>query len=379
MSKVLSLLKKEPMLAVSLLAAAVALVITPPTKRLLADIDWRTLGTLLMMLCVLEGFKRENVLRPLVALASSLKRMTLLSLFLIFGVFFSSMFVTNDVSLIIFVPVTIQLFRAGGKERYLLPVITMENIAAVRGSLLTPFGSPQNLFLYSRSGVSAGRFMLHMLPLAAMSAALLIVFVLILYRKAPREEIGAGNALPPWKHEGRTRRIVYLALFLLIIVVIVTRTGLWPLAVLAVLLGILAVDRKLLFEVDYVLLLTFLCFFVFSSSIAANERIAGFLQRAVAQHEYWWAIGLSQIISNVPATIVLYPFTENFAGLIYGADTAGLCSLIGSLASVINFRIYVREYPGRGWAFIKTFTLVSWAFFIVVVIPGYLLSFWPFF
>ena len=379
MKKVLSLLKKEPMLAVSLLAAAVALVITPPSKRLLADIDWRTLGTLLMMLCVLEGFKRENVLRPLVALASSLKRMTLLSLFLIFGVFFSSMFVTNDVSLIIFVPVTIQLFRAGGKERYLLPVITMENIAAVRGSLLTPFGSPQNLFLYSRSGVSAGRFMLHMLPLAAMSAALLIVFVLILYRKAPREEIGAGNALPPWKHEGRTRRIVYLALFLLIIVVIVTRTGLWPLAVLAVLLGILAVDRKLLFEVDYVLLLTFLCFFVFSSSIAANERIAGFLQRAVAQHEYWWAIGLSQIISNVPATIVLYPFTENFAGLIYGADTAGLCSLIGSLASVINFRIYVREYPGRGWAFIKTFTLVSWAFFVVVVIPGYLLSFWPFF
>ena len=379
MNKVLSLLKKEPMLAVSLLAAAVALVITPPSKRLLADIDWRTLGTLLMMLCVLEGFKRENVLRPLVALASSLKRMTLLSLFLIFGVFFSSMFVTNDVSLIIFVPVTIQLFRAGGKERYLLPVITMENIAAVRGSLLTPFGSPQNLFLYSRSGVSAGRFLLHMLPLAAMSAVLLIVFILFLYRKDPREEIGAGNALPPWKHEGRTRRIVYLALFLLIIVVIVTRTGLWPLAVLAVLLGILAVDRKLLFEVDYVLLLTFLCFFVFSSSIAANERIAGFLQRAVAQHEYWWAIGLSQIISNVPATIVLYPFTENFAGLIYGADTAGLCSLIGSLASVINYRIYVREYPGCGGKFIKTFTLISWAFFVVVVIPGYLLSFWPFF
>ena len=88
MKKVLSLLKKEPMLAVSLLAAAVALVITPPTKRLLADIDWRTLGTLFMMLSVLEGFKRENVLRPLVSLASSLKRMSVLSLFLVFGVFF---------------------------------------------------------------------------------------------------------------------------------------------------------------------------------------------------------------------------------------------------------------------------------------------------
>lgn len=379
MQRVLTFLKKEPMLTVSLLAAAIALVITPPTKRLLSDIDWRTLGTLLMMLCVLEGFKRENVLRPLVALAANLKRMTALSLFLVLGVFFSSMFVTNDVSLIIFVPVTILLFREGGKERYILPVISMENIAAVRGSLLTPFGSPQNLFLYGRSGVGPGRFLLHMLPLAAMSAALLVVFVLVLYRKDPRERIAAEAAPAPWKPEGRKRRIVYLALFLLVIVVIVTRTGLWPLAVLAVLLGILAVDRKLLLQVDYVLLVTFLCFFVFSSSVAANGRIGAFLQRAVAGREYWWAIGLSQLISNVPAGIVLYPFTENFAGLIYGLDTAGLCSLIGSLASVINYRIYVREYPGRGWAFIRTFTLVSWAFFLVVVVPGYLLSFWPFF
>ena len=367
------------MLTVSLLAAAVALLITPPTKRLVSDIDWRTLGTLLMMLCVLEGFKKENVLRPLVALASNLQRMTAMSLFLIFGVFFSSMFVTNDVSLIIFVPVTILLFREGGKEQYILPVITLENIAAVRGSLLTPFGSPQNLFLYGQSGVSAGRFLLHMLPLCALSAVLLVVFVFVLYRKDPQERIEAGAKLAPWGPEGRIRRVVYLVLFLLIIGVIVSRTSLWPFAVLLVVGAILAVDRKLLMQVDYVLIFTFLCFFVFSSSIAANEGIAAFLQRAVANHEYWWAIGLSQLISNVPASIVLYPFTQNFAGLIYGADTAGLCSLIGSLASVINYRIYVREYPGNGGRFIRTFTLISWAFFLLVVIPGYLLSFWPFF
>ena len=118
---------------------------------------------------------------------------------------------------------------------------------------------------------------------------------------------------------------------------------------------------------------------MFSSSIAANEQIAGVLKRAVAGYEYWWAIGLSQIISNVPASIVLYPFSDNFAGLIYGADTAGLVSLIGSLASVINYRIYVREYPGKGKDFIKTFTLISWMFFILVVMPGYWLSHWNFF
>ena len=103
------------------------------------------------------------------------------------------------------------------------------------------------------------------------------------------------------------------------------------------------------------------------------------LKKAVAGNEYWWSIGLSQLISNVPATIVLYPFTENFAGLIYGADTAGLCSLIGSLASVINYRMYVRAYPGQGRRFIVVFTLISWAFFLIVVVPGLLLSRWKFF
>ena len=347
--------------------------------QLIRDIDWRTLGTLLMMLCVLEGFKRENVLEPVVRLASRMKRMTTLSLFLVFGVFFTSMFVTNDVSLIIFVPLTILLFRSGQKEKYILPVISMENIAAIRGSLLTPFGSPQNLFLYGQADVSAGHFMLHMLPLCASSALLLVGFIFFLYRKDPREEISAAGREDPRQASGRGRRILYLSLFVLIIAVIVTRTSLWPYAVAVVLAAIAAADRKLLLRVDYVLIVTFFCFFVFSSSIAANPHIAGVLRQAVAGYEYWWAIGLSQIISNVPASIVLYPFSENFAGLIYGADTAGLCSLIGSLASVINYRIYVREYPGRGGEFIKVFTLVSWAFFLIVVIPGFLLSRWKFF
>ena len=379
MKKVIRFLKKELMLTLSVLAAVIALIITPPTPLLLRDIDWRTLGTLLMMLCVLEGFKRENVLAPVVRLASRMKRMTSLSLFLVFGVFFSSMFVTNDVSLIIFVPLTILLFRNGDREKYILPVISMENIAAIRGSLLTPFGSPQNLFLFGQADISAGHFMLHMLPLCLSSALLLVIFIFFLYRKAPREEITAAGRGDAQKPNGRWKRAVYLALFALIIAVIVTRTALWPWAVVLVLAVIAVTDLRLLRQVDYVLIVTFFCFFIFSSSIAANERIAGVLRQAVAGSEYWWAIGLSQIISNVPASIVLYPFSENFAGLIYGADTAGLCSLIGSLASVINYRIYVREYPGKGGQFIRVFTLVSWAFFLIVVIPGFLLSRWKFF
>lgn len=372
-------LKKEAMLTLSLLAAVIGLVLTPPTEALLRQIDWRTLGTLLMMLCVLEGFKQENVLAPVVRLAGRLRTMRALTLFLVFGVFFSSMFVTNDVSLLIFVPLTILLFRGAGQERYILPVITMENIAAIRGSLLMPFGSPQNLFLYGQAQVSFWHFLLHMLPLCVMSGLLLIGFIFFLYRKNPQES-ASPDGMPeqpdaPWGF----KRWMYLALFALILLVIVTRAGWWYIALGVVLLTIALADRRLFLKVDYVLLVTFLCFFVFSSSIAGNEAIAGFLRRTVADYEYWWAIGLSQIISNVPASIVLYPFTKNFAGLIYGADTAGLCSLIGSLASVINYRLYVREYPQNGRAFVKTFTLISWAFFLIVVIPGLLLSRWDFF
>ncbi len=381
MKKIIAFLKKELMLTLSLVAACTAMIISPPSVELVKEIDWRTLGTLFMMLTILEGFKREDIFRPLIRFSTGFRTVAGLSLFLIFCVFFTSMFVTNDVSLIIFVPLTILLFRQGGKEHYILPVISMENIAAVRGSMLMPFGSPQNLFLYGRFGVSAGTFILHMAPLSAMSAILLIVFVKVMCRKDPKEEIGfkAENGTQTGESKtARTRRVSYILLFVMILAVIVTKTNLWPYAVAVVLVSTLVLDASILRKTDYVLLATFLCFFIFSSSITKHPAVSSFLGNLVAGYEYWWAIAISQIISNVPASIVLYPFSQNNAGLIYGLDTAGLCSLIGSLASVINYRIYVREYPGNGKAFIKTFTLTSWAFLAVVIFPGYLLSSWAF-
>ncbi len=379
MKKILTFLKKEPMLLLSLIAAIAAMILNPPTKDLLGKIDWRTLGTLFMMLTILEGFKRENIFKPLINFSTRFRSVRSLSLFLVFCVFFTSMFVTNDVSLIIFVPLTIMLFRRSGKEQYILPVISMENIAAIRGSLLMPFGSPQNLFLYGRFGVGIGTFMLHMAPLCVSSAILLIVFILIMSRKEKGQVIGfsdTGNITEDG--DNAYRKPWYLALFGLVMVVIITKTQYWPVALLIVVVAMLFLDRTILLKTDYVILATFFCFFVFSSLISTHPSVSVMLGKLVAGYEYWWAIGISQIISNVPASIVLYPFSTNNAGLIYGLDTAGLCSLIGSLASVINYRIYVREYPGKGWAFVKTFTLISWAFFAIVVIPGYLLSSWPF-
>ena len=369
MKTVISFLKKEAMLVVSVAAALVSLVITPPSAGLVKAIDWKTLATLFMLLSVLDGFKHENLFLPLLRLTEKFSTLLGLSFFLVFGVFFSSMFVTNDVSLIIFVPLTILLFREKGKTGYILPILTMENIAAVRGSLLTPFGSPQNLYLFSGSGISTGAFLKMMLPLWLGSMVLISLFLVFLYRKDLGQKAGCTDYRgAQWQPEGKLRRLTYLALFAAVLLCIVTRTPYWPYVTLLVTLVLLAVDPKVFRRVDYVLLLTFLCFFVFSSSIAANQRIAGFLERAVRGNEYWWSIGISQIISNVPASIVLWPFTADLRALIYGLDTAGLVTVIGSLASVINLRLYTREYPGQGKAFMICFEKISLCFFAIVVV-----------
>ena len=382
-----NLFKKDIMLSVSILAAIISLFITPPSKELLHDINWRTLATLFMLLSVLEGFKSENIFEPVLRRASRISSIKRLTVFLVFGVFFTSMFVTNDVSLIIFVPLTIILFRECGKEKYILPVLTFENIAAIRGSLLTPFGSPQNLFLYAKSEISTPEFLKMMAPLWIFSSILLYLFISVLYfrKKGARnytdvtdfrgkentDYTDGTNYANPKMH--RLRKIMYQALFLLVVASIVTRTKYYPLVLAFVFLTLLIGDRKILVKTDYVLLLTFLCFFTFSSSICRHPAISEFLQKSVAGHEYLWSILLSQVISNVPASIVLYPFSTDLRALLYGLDSAGLCSIIGSLASVINLRLYIREYPGKAFDFIKSFTWISLIFFAIVVLPQLLL------
>ena len=375
MNRIIQLFKKELMLSVSLAAAIIALFITPPDRNFLNSIDWKTLATLFMLLTVLEGFKKENIFAPLLRKSKLIKSQVVLTVFFVFSVFCTSMFVTNDVSLIIFVPLTLILFRAGSKEKYILPVLTFENIAAIRGSLLMPFGSPQNLFLFTQSGIPAADFILMMLPLWIGSIFLLLLFILFLYRKNLHEQIEFDSSKVDLRlDKSRAKyRFMYIALFILVIITIITRTKFWPYVTLAVALTLLVFDRKILRQTDYVLLLTFFCFFVFSSSICKNPAVSKFLSASVSGHEYIWSILLSQLISNVPASIVLWPFTQNLRALLYGLDSAGLCSIIGSLASVINLRLYNREYPGRSIQFIKTFTWISLIFFALVVIPQYLI------
>ncbi len=369
LKKAFAFIKKDPMLWVAILAAIVSLFITPPGPDTLKGVDWKTLATLFMLLSILDGFKSENLFLPILKLSGKIKGRVGLTFFMVFGVFFSSMFVTNDVSLIIFVPLTIILFRAAGMDDFILPVLGFENIAAIRGSLLTPFGSPQNLFLFSQSGMNALDFMLMMLPLWLGSMVILSLFILFLHRKSLKEKLVlSDNLTEEWKPERKSKRIVYFALFAVVIAMIVSRTEFWYIVLGVVIVALLIFDPAVFKRVDYALLGTFFCFFLFSSSIAANESISGFLGRIVPGNEYWLSIGVSQVISNVPGAILLWPFTpaSNLKPLIYGLDTAGLVTVIGSLASVINMRIYTKEYPGQGGKFMLAFEKVSLAFFVIV-------------
>lgn len=373
MKKILSFVKKEAMLIVSVFAAIISLIITPPSLKLFDSIDWKTLATLFMLLSVLDGFKTHNLFNPLLKRAGKINSMCLLTFFFVFSVFFSSMFVTNDVSLIIFVPLTIILFRAGDKEKYTIPVLVLENIAAVRGSLLTPFGSPQNLFLFGQSNMSASEFLLMMLPLWIGSLILLSLFILFMYRKDFHETIQVKEEQFTNNSKIGITGYVYLFLFVSVVTMIVSRTSYWPYFLAFVVLALIVFDREVFKRVDYALLGTFFCFFVFSSSIAANNTIAQWLQKRVYGNEYIWSILISQFISNVPAAIVLWPFTGSLKGLIYGLDSAGLVSIIGSLASVINLRLFTKEYPGKGLEFIRSFEKICLIFFFIILIPQYLI------
>lgn len=372
MERIKAFCKKQVVFVVSLFLALLSLLITPPTGERILSLDWRTLFTLFMLLLVLEGFKKEKMFYPFFCLTSRFKSIKGLSLFLVAVVFFLAPFITNDVSLVTFVPLTIVIFKEIQKEKYLLPVVILENIAAITGAFLTPFGNPQNLYIYTNSSVSPLSFILHMVPMWLVGMVGLFLGVTFIYRKNPKEPIYVNNEIT---HEAPDRdkrglRVFYVFLLFLLLLQIITRIFNFVDIVIIVLLSLLIFDRKVFGKVDYYLLSTFFLFFLFSSSISSNPVIGEFLSDHVGGNEYWWGLGVSQIISNVPGTALLHPFSENITALLYGVNAAGMGTIVGSLASLITFSIYNKEYPKEKKNFFKYFHAFSLCFLVLLVLTA---------
>ena len=341
MKKVLNFVKQETVLSVAWVLALVSMVLVPPDGGYAGYVDFHTLGLLFSLMTVMEGLQGLGLFRHLgEALLGRTATTRQLEACLIFLPFFSSMLVTNDVALITFVPFALEVLILAGQENRVVPVVALQTIAANLGSMTTPIGNPQNLYLYGHYGLTLGDFFSLMLPLTAV-AALLLALCLV---GTPSQPL----SIPPFFSApmGREKRLaLYLPLFLLCLGVVADVLSVWLVTAL-VLAAALVFDRNVLKRVDYALLLTFVGFFLFVGNLGRLPVFRDFFQTVLAGHEVLCAVAVSQAISNVPAALLLSGFTDNGAALLVGTNLGGLGTLIASMASLISFK-QVAKYDGK--------------------------------
>ena len=366
-----SLFRRETVFCVSALLAALSALAVPPDLIYLSYPDYRTLSLLFCLMIVVAGFRSLGVFellgQALLRRAGSLRE---LAAVLVLLCFVSSMVITNDVTLLTFVPFTLLVFRMVGQEERVLTVVVLETIAANLGSMATPIGNPQNLYLFSASDLSLREFAWAVVPYAALSLLLLLAALAL----QPRTAVGEA-ALPGDGSSGGVR-ISHLPPFLALLglcLLVVFRIIPYGPALIGVVAVISAVDRKLFRSVDYFLLLTFLCFFIFIGNLKRIPALNDLLVSLVQGHELWTGILASQVISNVPAAILLSGFTEDFATLLTAVNLGGLGTLIASLASLISFKFFAAEYPQRKGAFLRTFTLWNVGFLLLLTLAAVVL------
>ena len=370
-------LKNETVLCVSFLLAVLSAFVIKPDMLYLTYPDYRTIALLFCLMIIVAGFQSLGIFRMLghflITRAGSIRG---LSVVMILLCFFSSMVITNDVTLITFVPFTILVLRMSGRVERILKLVVLETIAANLGSVATPIGNPQNLYLYSISDLTAGEFMQAVLPYAGLSLILLVIVVFV-GKDEPLLDVSVKDE-PEKRAEKKAGRVLGQAMPLLILLIlcllVVFRILPYQPVLICVILVILVIKRKLYLSVDYFLLLTFLCFFVFIGNMKRIPQVSEFLVSAVQGRELLAGILTSQIISNVPAAILLSGFSSDYSALLTGVNLGGLGTLIASLASLISFKFFVKEYPDKKVAFLKVFTIWNLLFLLVLAAEAFLIG-----
>ena len=367
--------KNETVFCISFLLAILSAFAVKPDMMYLAYPDYRTIALLFCLMIIVAGFQSLGIFRMLghflITRAGSVRG---LSVVMILLCFFCSMVITNDVTLITFVPFTILVLRMSGRVERILKLVVLETIAANLGSMATPIGNPQNLYLYSVSDLTAGEFMRAVLPYAGLSLVLLVIVVFV-GRDEPLLDVSVNEDTEKGteKKAGRVfGRAVPLLVLLLLCLLVVFRILPYQPVLICVILVILVINRKLYWSVDYFLLLTFLCFFIFIGNMKRIPGISEFLVSVVQGRELLTGILTSQIISNVPAAILLSGFSSDFSALLTGVNLGGLGTLIASLASLISFKFFAKEYPDKKGTFLKVFTIWNLLFLLVLAAEAFL-------
>ena len=370
--RILDFIKKETVLSISFLLAMLSCVFVPPSQNYVDYIDYRVLALLFCLMAVVAGFSSIGVFRILgEKLLKQVSSLRALELTLVLLCFFSSMFITNDVALITFVPFTILILSMADMLESCIFLIVMETIAANLGSMLTPLGNPQNLYLYTVSRMNITEFLGTMLPFSVISL-LLLTILLFCQKNEPISLNHAARAAhdPSDLNSGtiskQKRFFLYLLLFGMCLLVVLHILSYQILFVL-VIAGFLIADRRILLEIDYALLLTFLCFFIFIGNLKSIPQIHTLLSFLLGGHEFIGGILVSEFISNVPAAILLSGFTGNYKSLLLGVNTGGLGTLIASMASLISYKLYVRTAGSQQGKYLLVFTQYNLLFLAVLV------------
>jgi len=342
-NRIKTFIKKETVLVIAAICALATAFLVPPDGEYPGYIDLRVLCLLFCLMAVVAGFKSAGVFRWLTSrLLGSIRSGKMLGLTLVMLPFFSSMFVTNDVALLIFIPFTIDLLEDLHCRRQIVPVIVLQTVAANLGSMATPVGNPQNLFIYSAYELGMGEFFSVTLPLTLVSfAGLAVCSLFLLPGELPRYEAEKASV------SGK-KMILHTGLFVICLLT-VFRVIPYPITTVIMIAAFLIAERKLLLEVDYMLLLTFVCFFIVSGNLGRLDSVRDFLRQLLERSTLLTSVGTSQIISNVPAAVLLSGFTDQWRELLSGVNIGGLGTPIASLASLITMKLYLRrEGSGAG-------------------------------
>ena len=375
--KLKQFIQQETVLTVAAVLAVLSMFFVPPDAQYAGYIDFRTLSTLFSLMSVMAGLRRQGVFDRLGRALLARTRNTLQLVLVLVGLcFFGSMLITNDVSLLTFIPFTFVVLNRLGPDAHrslLIPVVCMQTIAANLGSMLTPIGNPQNLYLYGKSGMSMGAFVRLMLPYTLVSLVLLLVWAAITCRKSSVVlSAGSLSAQPDAPHN---RNVILLDLILFAVCLLsVIRVLPYGVAFAAVLVCTLCADRSTLRAVDYSLLLTFVAFFIFIGNLGRIPAFSGWLQELLTGREVLVAILASQITSNVPAALLLSGFTAKTEFLIIGTNLGGLGTLIASMASLISYRQIARELPQEKGRYFGLFTLSNLIFLAILLGVWFILS-----
>ncbi len=351
---------KNLVMCIALVAAIVTSVIVPVDKQYIGYFDFKTLTCLFCVLAVVCALKNINFFYILAdKIVRVFKNAKMCVLALVYITFIGSMLIANDMALLTFLPLGYFVLTAASKRKYMAFTFIMQNIAANLGGMLTPFGNPQNLYLYSKYNIPNLEFISIMALPFLFSIIIITVCCLIFVKSEPLKLKDEAMLL------NKKRTALYLTLFALSIVIVFRVIPYWV-GLIIIPPVLLVFDRKALKSVDYGLLFTFVFFFIFAGNMARIDIVRDLFSSLLNKNTLLVSIASCQFISNVPSAILLSQFTENYRDLLVGVNIGGVGTLISSLASLITFREYVKHNPGKTRYYIAIFSAFNFAFLIIL-------------